>query len=271
MKPRIAIGITTYLDLSDVAFGAAVYDALVAASNRLAPDKGNVMGMRCEIASRQDFVDRWMSRLPFETRENRGRGPVIDRGEYVVGLQWRSRGGNGRVNFRAPSSDPNADCTLTLDLAWAARTDWAGLFDRLVEITSPSHAMLHLFTPAEIDAHPRGDPHDDFDGPVVGEGTFTAWLSSIGDWRRPDRHRPEERRRYRFLPQLSWANVLGKEFDGCYDPEAIRALGQDTRSVGDGLGFRVTGALADVERDPDAFAAARARLRGAFAPDVFRR
>ncbi len=230
------------------------------------PDLGRQVRHRLAGDLRRALVD------PDSLRKARepGKGPVIERGTYRIGLEWRSPAGTGQL--LVPSEiDPNGAYTIELDYAWSPRTDWSALFDRLVEITQPAYAMLHLFTERELESYPAGEGLDRFEGPVAGEGSFTGWLSSLGDWRSPDRHRLKERRQYRFLPQLSWANVLGREFEGRYDPQAIDRLALAVRHADGRTAFRVSEALRDVERDPDAFEAARARLREAFAPDVFRR
>lgn len=270
MKPRVAIGITTYRDLSGPEIGVAVYDALAEASPRTEPKKGEIWGVRHDIESRETFAERWLTLSPYEMRSNRGKGPVVGRGTYRIGLEWRSPAGTGQLQVR-PEIDPNCAETIELDYVWSPRIDWATLFDQLVEITQPAYAMLHLFTERELESYPAGERLDRFEGPVAGEGCFTGWLSSVGEWRGPDRHRPEERRQYRFLPQLSWANVLGREFEGRYDPQAIDRLGVAVRRSEGRTSFRVTESLRNVERNPEAFEAARLRLREAFAPDFFRR
>jgi hypothetical protein len=92
----------------------------------------------------------------------------------------------------------------------------------------------------------------------------------LGHWRKPDRWDAAARRQYRYLTDLSWANFLGREFEGQFDSAIIRKLAAKARTLGNGFAFQVTGSLADVERHPDEFNSSRDLLKGAFRHDFFR-
>src|SRR5262249_36691281 len=124
--------------------------------------------------------------------------------------------GSGRVEFH-PERDPHGPNGLTIEHNFLPSVDWTSFFRALVLLFQPSYAMLHLFTEREL-AHASAGERFAFTGPISGEAHFTTWVSPLGAWRRPDSFALDERRRYRFLPELSWANVLGREFEGRFDP-----------------------------------------------------
>lgn len=272
MKPKIAIGLTTYLDITDPAFGAAVYDAYAAASARVTPNQVRVWSQKHSVTSRDEFAGLWLTRSPFEVHADRRKTELLKRGVSLIGAEWRHIGspsGEGSVHFR-PETDTSRANTVSIEHNWATGVDWVALFRRLIETLQPSYAMMHLFTEAELEAAVGRDRFDRFDGPVVGEGSFTSWKSIIGDWRGPDSFDHAARRQYRFLPELSWANWFGPEFDGRYERDFLAVHAANVVSTANGFGFQVTDSLRDVEQQPDEFRTARERLKSAFAADVFR-
>ena len=160
--------------------------------------------------------------------------------------------------------------TISIQHTWSPRVDWVELFRLLTEVFQPSYAMLHLFTEAEVAASAGRDRFDVFDGPVTGERSFTSWKSILADWRFPDHFDLAARRRYRFLPELAWANWLGPEFDGQYDKAFLQANAASPVPMARGFAFQITQDLRDIEQHPAAFSDARAKLKSAFASGFFR-
>jgi hypothetical protein len=270
MVSKVGIGITTYLDITNPGFGDAIFDAYLSTSAKITPNQVHVQSQKHPVQSREDFSRLWLTRAAYEVGERR-QGTVIDKGEFLIGARWRRTGrlsGLGEVKFR-PERDTNGTSSISIVHNYSTGVDWQRLFDELVAISAPSYAMLHLFTEAESARHAHRERFN-FDGPVVGEDHFTSWLSSLGHWRRPDRWELKERRQYRYLTELSWANFLGSEFEGQFDPVAIEKVAAKAHFVGKGFVFQITDSLADVERRPSEFDKSRELLRNAFLPGFFR-
>lgn len=270
MKPFVGIGITTYLDISSKAHGAAVFEAYEASIPTLTPDRVRVWSGRHDVSDAHGFANYWRTKIPFVLQEGSRRGPVLDKGSYIIGAEWRRTGrGGGKVEFRPELQDHRAD-HLLIKHPYSVRSDWLGLFRRLVGICQPAHAMLHLFSEREV-LEGKGGRLDAFDEPFAGEEHFVSWLSSLGEWRRPDPWELEARRRYRFLPELSWANFLGPEFDGQFHKDLIEQHAAQFWSAEIGILFAVTNDISDVVKKPEYFASSRRILRTAFKEGFFRR
>lgn len=274
MKPRIAIGITTYKDITSTDIGLAVFDAYSTASDRITPDQTSVRGVKSPVTDRLEFARNWSTELPYEVRENRSRNAaVLDRGSYLVGAEWKRGGalpGRGSVRFR-PALDPSRTSEILITHAYSPRIDWLTLFKALAAATQPAYAMMHVFTDHELERSSFGDRFEVFDGPFAGEKWFTHFRSPLGHWDGPDTLRLKERRNYRFLPELSWANLLGAEFDGNYDPQILNTKAAWTETTGYATLFCITASLQDVIDRYDAFNLARVQVRGAFPPRAFHR
>lgn len=273
MKPRIAIGITTYKDIASLDFGRGVFDVYANLSAKMRPTQVKVWGTKREIRNRDDFAALWRTEAPYELRESRARSAaVLERGTFNIGAEWRTGPpiGVGEVKFR-PTLDSSRTNTVTISHVYSPRVDWLQLFKALVKESEPAHAMLHLFTERENSASPAGERFERFDRAFGGEEWFTSFRSPLGHWDVPDILRLEQRRNYRFLPELSWANVLGPEFSGNYDPTIIAQRAAWFQVEADRTYFGVTNSIRDVAENYDAFNLARVRLRGAFPPRSFHR
>lgn len=263
MKPFIGIGITTYRDISSPAHGVAVYEAYQAATPSFAPDIVRIDSSKYSVGDAAAFADLWRSEGSWEVQENRGRGPVIDKGTFAIGAEWKRTGrGGGKVRFRSERRNEDPD-TILIEHPYAARTDWLALFRRLVTICEPAYAMMHLFTEDETRSNTN------FVGPFAGEELFVGWRSSDGARHRPDRWQTKERHTYRFLPALSWANFLGPEFDGQFDPHALERDAAKIWREANGCLFTATENIADVADRREKFSASRDALKAAFAEDCF--
>jgi hypothetical protein len=274
MKPRIGIGITTYRDISSPEFGEAVFDAYAEASERITPNQVKVWSIKSIVENRDDFGRLWLTRTPYQVHEGRSRrGPVLERGEYMVGAEWKRTGalaGEGSVTFR-PELERSRTNEIIINHAYSPRVDWLSFFRALVAICGPSYAMLHLFTDTELATSASGDRFEVFDGPFAGEAGFTHFRSPLGHWDGPDQLRLVERRIYKYLPELSWANFLGPEFRGNYDPQFLARKAAVCEADGDSTLFCVTPSLGDVIDRYEEFNLARVRLRAAFPPRFFHR
>lgn len=269
MKPKVGIGITTYVPIFDPAFGELVFNAYAAASSRLSPYQIAVWSLKHPISSGTEFAAHWATSGSFELLTRRG-GDVLERGFFNVGAEWRTKGplsGGGRVYF-ASNKDPRGSHELVLEHNFSAGVDWVTLFRSLVTGFAPSHAMLHVFTDRERNRE-HGDGSYVFNRPMTGEGLFTSSLLPSGVRRRPDSFRVEERRRYCSLPELAWANVFGKEFAGQYDAEKLRTEAARFETTSDAAYLQITDHLEDVIRAPELFEQARARLKASFADQMF--
>mgnify|MGYP001202684952 CR=1 FL=1 len=269
MKPFVGIGITTYLDISSVQHGAVVFEAYEKFAPTLAPDNVRIHSLKFPVSDAQSFANHWRTEAPFEVREDRGRGALVERGNFIIGAEWRRAGrGGGEATFRPEMQNDRPDCLL-IKHPYSVGPNWLGLFRRLVDICRPSYAMLHLFTEEEVKGA-KGDRFKKFDGPFAGEEHFVSWRSSLGEWRKPDKWQHEERRTYRFLPNLSWANFLGLEFAGQFEEAQIERKAANISSSETGLLFTVTDDISDALKDIDRFEASRRNLRAAFKDGFFR-
>jgi len=265
---KIGLGLTTYKDIRSPTFAEDVFEALSEASPKLAPSVASIAGERFPIGNVEDFSKHWCCERVFVVRPKYGVAPPPLRAD--VGIAWRTKGtlaGHGELHL-FPSNDPNAANGLTLHHTYASKVDWVRLFERLVALLEPSHALLHLFTPRELQR--AGTGRFAFTQAFSGENHFTAWQASSGDWRRPDPWQREERRRYRFLPDLAWANAFGREFHGRYETERLRQGAARLEQLENVDLVYATERIDDMRLRPEQFEDARLRMRSAFAEDVFR-
>lgn len=274
MRPKIAIGITTYSNISDREFGAAIYEAHEETTKRLVPNKIRIWSKKHDVSSAEDFGSLWLTVMPFEKREGKGpdKGKLLDKGELRVGAEWSRTGplaGRGSVKFR-PDVDHSRYDTLSIEFNYDPKIDWYGLFKRLVDICQPAYGMLHLFTDSELSRYEGKDYLECFNGPLVGEDSFTSWKTSEGTWRRLDKWQLAERRTYRFLPQLSWANYFGLEFDGEVDAMRRRAVAEADQGIENGRFLHITESISDVLGRSELFDAKRERLKSYFSDGFFR-
>ncbi len=272
MKSKVGIGITTYEDISSPDFAAIVYDAYLATSPKIVPTRLDVWSKKHEVMDRDAFSAHWLTEMDYRVMENRSKSSaILEKGQFRVGAKWRTTGrlpGKGEVTFR-PKLDSSRANQVVIEHKFHATINWAGLFTRLVEAMQPAYAMLHVFSHEE----PRQaelDRVEAFDRPFAGEDYFTNWKTSLGTWRKPDSWQLEERRRYRFLPNLSWSNFLGPEFDGQYNHAELSSRAESVRRSGRGILVQVTGSLGDVVDRREWFCEKRNLVRAAFAPGFFR-
>lgn len=268
MKTKVGIGVTTYEDIRSPSFGLAIYDALIASSLKLAPYRIDVIGEKFEVGSAQDFASHWCSQRRLVISPKYGIAPSYHQ-PMEFGADWRTKGalsGTGRVFFAG--RDSNGASTLTLQHNYVTNVDWRGLFLRVIDLIKPAHANLHIFTERELEL--AGEGRFAFRAPIAGEPFFTAWKSSLGDWRVPDSWDVAERRRYRFLPCLAWGNYLGAEFSGRFNQKRLLERSIMPVRIGNGILFHVTENLKDVIDQPGYFECEREKLYSAFADDFFR-
>lgn len=274
MVLKIAIGITTYSDISSKEFAAKVYDAYSEASPKLLPDQIRIMlpPQKYDVKNREDFTLHWCTNVPLFSREKYRRGPMEKTGNLMIGAEWRKRGtlaGMGEVNFR-PEIDPAGSNTISISHNYSPNIDWQKFFLRLCDISNPSYGMIHLFDKGERERNASLDWLEKFDGPVAGEKIFTSWKSALGYWRKPDQWQLKERRSYRYLPQLSWGNFLGPEFDGQYNKLKIQEKAELFDHIGGGFFFTTTHSIDDIRKKREQFEDRRLLLRDCFQPGFFR-
>lgn len=273
MKPRIAIGITTYKDITSLECGAAVFDAYTEVSPKMQPTSAKVWSEKTKVTNRDEFASVWFNEMPYIVRENRSKAAqVLRRGSYLVGPEWSTGApaGTGLVNFR-PELDTNSTNCIEISHAYSSRVDWLRFFKLLVAITEPAYAMLHLFTEQEAASSPAGVGFERFDEPFSGEGWFTSHRSPSGHWDTPDLLRLDQRRNYRFLPELSWANALGPEWQDNFNAKVISELSSWCEKTGNTTIFGVTDSIKDVLDSYEAFNSVRVKLRNGFGPGAFHR
>ena len=271
MKPRIVLGITTYRDLRSTEIAEQIYDAFSAASPKLAPNRISVWLQHQPVANRSDFAKHWHTQMAYEIRASRSKtAPIRDEGNSQVGANWRTTGalnGRGEVSFQ-PDRDKTRPDTLRIDHAFSPRVDWYELLHQLVQITEPAYAMLHVFN-VEGTSCGHSIAPDEFSGALTGEDRFVSWKTPAGTWRKPDKWERAERRRYRYLPNLPWANYLGPEFRDSFNLDQLREAVSDSCEMGDGMLFRTTSQLGDVLQAEFEFSERQAQLKRAFAEGTF--
>ncbi len=273
MKPRIALDITTYRDLRRTEIAEQIYDAFSAASPKLAPKRISVWQQHHPVASRSDFAQHWHTELAYTIRESRSRtAPIRYKGSYQVGAHWRTTGtlnGRGEVSFQ-PDPDNTRPDTMRIDHAFSPRVDWYELLRQLVEITEPAYAMLHVFTVQGTSCGHSVAP-DEFSGALTGEDRFVSWKTPAGTWRKPDKWERADRRRYRYLPDLPWANYLGAEFRESFNLDQLREAAFDSTEMGQGVLFRATSQLGDALLAGSDFSERQSHLKRAFSDGTFHR
>lgn len=272
MKLKAGIGITTYKDTSDPAFGAEVYEAYRAASPKLLPTQISVWSKRFPVTGPADIAAHWLTKAAHTTRESRAKDArVLERLDLLIGGEWKTKAplsGGGRPTFR-PNDDLSRENTLILEHNFSPSVDWWSLFCRLVDLMAPSYGMLHVFDEESRRTLTGGDLSV-FDRPFAGEHHFTSWKTPLNTWRKPDHWQLRERRQYRHLPDLSWANYFGPEFEGQYDLAVIRQAAEFTQEVPKGLLVRITPSLIDVADMSATFLNRRKEVKSAFREGFFR-
>lgn len=274
MAWKLAIGVTSHVDLSTPEVGAAIFDALATTSHKLVPQVVEVWDEKTTVETASDFVEKWFTETPYEVHEGRSRkGPLLRKGVYRVGANWKRKHvlkGNGSFIPRV-EIEPQGDDCIIIEHTFASSIDWSSLFSRLIAITQPAHAMLHVFED-RMHTEVRGqDDLDHFNGPIAGEHWFTSWKTSAGHWRRPEPWKIAERKRYRFLPDLAWLNHFGPEFDGQFDPQTLSSAVAEMKKEARGWTVQLSDDVADISLRPVQFEEVRKRARQSFQPDFFRR
>ena len=277
MKPYISIGITTYSDTANKKFALQFYDAYQDHLPVCTPDRMKIWSSKSTITNKDEFANIWCYEAPVTIKANRGKGPIIKQWKARLDTEWRrSRAGGGKVKFR-PSNRPEQPDTLSMKHPYRVRADWLGFFKTLIEISTPAHAMLHLFSEQEVQAwhgtYSIGDKPpvlNRFDGPVVGEDAFTYVLSDFSDPRKQPSDFEAARKMYRYLPELSWANYLGPEFNCEYDIDTLQKGSEACEQIGEGILFTASDQIGDIIKDRAGFLKKRNNLRSAFEQGFFR-
>ncbi|WP_123876593.1 hypothetical protein [Fuscovulum blasticum] len=259
--PKIAIGITTYEDISSVATGLAVYELLLELGGKLQPEFVNWHEpVNIPVADRETWSRYWS--IDAMTRIEGGAT------ELKFGPIWRRRtslASTGSVTH-GNRSGRDAASTFQLSAKMAGSVDWLQLFSKLCTILKPAYGMLHCFPPEEV----KRLDYLSFNGPVAGEIAFTARIASDGNLVRPDKQRRTFPRQFTYLPELSWANYFGPEWAGTYDVEGV--IGRAHRAWRDenGVLIQVSENFADVSKNHVTFNKQRDLLRSCFVPGTFR-
>ena len=246
-KSKIAIGITTYKDITSPEYAERLYQACLTASKKIVPNRLNFLGVKCSVSSCGQFAQNWTKKYARETRENRSKNAkVLDKGELHVGAEWSTVGaisGKGSLGL-PPTKEPLKSYTIQLQYNFNENIDWLNLFRNIIGFTSPSYGMMHLFSPEDIQLKRSGGTT--FGGPVIGESQFVRWATSISTIRKPDSWEFEKRRNYIALPELSWANYLGSEFSGNYNASCLEEASHLFEIDNDGVLILATKNVSDV-------------------------
>lgn len=260
-QPKIAIGITTYEDISSVDIGRAVYDLLLEFGGKLQPEFVNWHEpVNIPVADPETWSRYWS--IDAMTRVERG---AI---EFKFGPIWRRRSSlasTGSVSH-GDRSERNADSTFRLYARTAGSVDWLNLFSKLCTLFKPAYGMLHCFPTQEI----KKLDYQSFDGAVAGEIAFTTRVAADGNLVRPDLWRLTFPRQFIYLPELSWANYFGPEWAGTYDVEGLIRLAHAAWRDEHGLFLQVSENLSDVSKNYETFSKQRDLLRTCFVPGTFR-
>ncbi len=259
--PTVAIGITTYDDISDPEHARSVFKTLKQTDSRLCPEFANWHEpVNIPIVDEDTWVEYWAQDAVL-----RSHGSAMD---TKLGGMWRRRPSVqswGTVNHASRLSSRDVS-TLSLTFLWHPQIDWWRLFSILCDKLNPAYGMLHLFT----DAERKRVELCDFDGPVVGEGVFVKKMSSDGNVVGIDRRKRTSPMSYCYLPELSWANYFGVKFEGLFDSEYLIREAEFGKSEGGNTLIRISDSLVDILNDHENFTAKRARLRSVFRAGVFR-
>lgn len=260
-NPTVAIGLTTYDDISSPEHARSVFKILKQVDSRLCPEFVNWHEpINIPISKEAVWVDYWA-----QSAVLRSYGSAMD---IQLGSLWRRRRSVqswGSVNH-ASKQDPSYDSTMSLSFRWNAQIDWWRLFSRLCDTLNPAYGMLHLFT----DTERKRVELCNFDGPVVGEGAFINKLSSDGNVVRVDRRKRTNPMQFRYLPELSWANYFGVEFESLFNPEHLTKAASFGKTEDGKTLIRISNKIEDILNDHENFCVKREKLRALFCTGVFR-
>lgn len=269
----VSLGITTYRRISERDFARSLYGVLAENSHLLIPDRlGDWARHPRQVRNADDFAELWaapiswhvnetveagrLNRLLVALRLKRRRLGPLQFDAYLPPEWSRSRApkGYGKATIRRPD-DGYGDNTVVMSHAYHPDIDWFRFFRTIVELTTPSCAMMQLnvFDGNFSDTNPPSLP--------VGERTFTG---------RVDRWRLKERREYRRLPYLAWANYFGPEFEGVLKQTELAAQAAHAEQFAAGLLVTVTPSITDSTEHRNEYQAALDRLQARFPIEVFK-
>jgi hypothetical protein len=260
-QSKIAIGITTYEDISSIETGLAVYELLLESGGKLQPQFVNWHEpVNIPVADRETWSRYWS--IDAMTRIEGGAT------QFKIGPIWRRRtslASTGTVHH-GDRSGRDAASTFQLSARMAGSVDWLHLFRRLCTLLKPAYGMLHCFPTHEI----KKLDYLSFDGPVAGEIAFTTRVASDGNLVRPDLRQRTFPRKFIYLPELSWANYFGPEWAGTYDVEGVTGRAHGAWRDEHGLLVQVSENFSDVSKNHETFNKRRDLLRSCFVPGTFR-
>ncbi|MEL6954803.1 MAG: hypothetical protein AAFN09_08855 [Pseudomonadota bacterium] len=260
-NPIVAIGLTTYDDISSAEIARSVFRILQKTDARLCPEFVNWHEpINVPVNDEAVWLEYWSRDAVLRLH-----GSAMD---TKLGGLWRRRRSVqswGCVSH-ASTNGWNDDSTLSLSFRWNASIDWWHLFSSLCNILNPAYGMLHLFT----DTERKLVELCNFDGPVVGEGVFTNKLSKDGNVIGVDRRKRTNPMQYCYIPELSWGNCFGVEFKGVFNPECLTKEAAFGKVDSGKTLIRITESLDDILNDHENFCAKRAYLRSLFRTGAFR-
>ena len=206
-KATVAIGLTAYNDMSGPEHAKYVFEILHQTDPKLCPEFVNWHDpVNVPILNESVWTEYWAQDAVFK-----GNGSARDVKFFGMWRRRHSIKSQGMVNHGSEQGIGNPS-TLSLTFRWSAKIDRWYLFSSLCDVFTPAYGMLHLFT----DAEKKRVELCSFDRPVVGEVAFVNKLSSDGNLIRIDRRKRTIPMRFSYIPELSWANYFGSEFEDLF-------------------------------------------------------
>lgn len=241
-KPRVLTTFEFYEDIASDAKGRDFLRALEA-DGRLTPELLSLSErFRHPFINADDFIAKWWA----QSTVNHVDGAWD--GESCWGPHWKRRSklaSRGYVNHSSMNKfGQRTPGTIWLEARWDKTFDFSWFFNRWVDFSRPSLAMLHLFDGLENDPGATG-PEFDFH------------LGVLFD------------QRGREIVNIGWAMAYGEGYAHEVDVERVRAQGFPVDIRNGIVVVRVTEQLSDVIDDFPMFSRRRAELKALFRPELF--
>lgn len=267
----ICIGITTYRDIWTPDFGEELYQLLASQAVSLAPTKARIWGKNSPVDQVEDFAAMWRSQASFTKHAGpRVTSPVVERGHYRLSVEWTRDLAVRCKGFYEPhpETDPRGAHAMILRCRSNRKVGWAALFESLVDLFSPSFAMIDQFAiplgGALIGSAIGVEAVERYDDAFAGEYWFTRTRLVTGAHHQPDRFDITGRRTYLHLPELPWLSYLGHEFGDVFRSRLPRDVFFRAEKRGPGTLIQLSESINDAAYVELARLRARALFREGF-------
>lgn len=236
---KISIGFQTNNETYDWEFGKRLLEIISGFDPKLMPEAiANGEPINFRITDINECERAWAPELNY-----RFEGALTSYREHFHWRRFKSIQSYGSMGH-SMTNKRNRFCAGVFHFraTWAARLDWASLYEQLVEHFQPRLGMLHLFT----------DPEQ-----KKGIGTESFKLGSFGAAFNP------------VINEMAWAMYFGDEFAAEVDADNITDAGFLVTKFANGYLVKVSDDIDLINQDYQEFNTRRKRLKSLFREGLF--